>query len=174
MLQLKVKAHLSPKALRNKLNSQTDVRLFQYWQIIHSVFNNPGKKAEEYGSILGVAKEKVYRIVQSYNKSGADFDKYLIWGGRREERSHLSIKQEADLLKGIEAKTQKGQVLTMNDLKKHVENYIGTSVSDDYIWDLFSRHQWKKKSPRPEHPEKNIQNQKKFKKNSRSYWVPAS
>ena len=174
MLQLKVKPHLSQKSLRKKLSIQTDVRLFQYWQIINSVFTNPGKKAEEYGSILGVAKEKVYRIVQSYNKNGADFDKEFIWGGRREERSLLSLKQEADLLKSIEAKAQKGQVLTMNDFKKQVENYIGTPVSDDYIWDLFSRHQWKKKSPRPEHPEKNIQNQKTFKKNSRSYWVPAS
>ena len=174
MLQLKVKPHLSNQALLKKLQGQKDVRIFQYWQIIYCVSTNPGKKADEYASLLGINKEKVYRLVQVYNKDGADFDTKLIWGGRREERSHMPLKQEAHLLQTIEAKAIKGQVLTVNDIKKLIENSLGKSVSDDYIWDLFSRHNWKKKVPRPEHPKKDIKKQRTFKKNSRSYWAPAS
>src|SRR5438067_1752776 len=81
MLQLKTLAHLDNKALRQKMLSQKDIRLFQYWQIIHCVQSNPGKKAEEYASLLGIAKEKVYRIIQQYNNRGKDFDIGLQWGG---------------------------------------------------------------------------------------------
>ncbi|MBI2270138.1 MAG: hypothetical protein HYU69_07235 [Bacteroidetes bacterium] len=118
MLQLKVKPHLSKQALLKKLQGQKDVRLFQYWQIIYSVSTNPGKQAEEYASLLGINKEKVYRLVQLYNKDGADFDTGLVWGGRREQRSHMSLKQESSLLKTLEQKAVKGQILTVNDIKK--------------------------------------------------------
>ena len=174
MLQLKVKPHLTLPALKKKLQSQQDVRLFQYWQIVYSVAANPGKKAEEYSSILGINKEKVYRIVQLYNKQGAEFDSDLEWGGRREERSNMTLKEEEAILKSIEGKAKKGQVLTIRDIKKQIENYLGAPVSEDYVWDLFSRHNWKKKAPRPEHPEKNQKNQKDFKKNSPSYWAPVT
>ena len=174
MLQLKVKPHLSLPVLKKKLKSQQDVRLFLYWQIVYSVAANPGKKAEEYSSILGINKEKVYRIVQLYNKQGEGFDSDLEWGGRREERSKMTLKEEETLLRSIEGKAKKGQILTLRDLKKQIENYLGAPVSEDYVWDLFSRHNWKKKAPRPEHPDKNQKNQKDFKKNSPSYWAPVS
>lgn len=45
-------------------------------------------------------------------------------------------------------------------------------MSDDYIWDLFKRHNWKKKMPRPEHPKKNKMAQEEFKENSLKYWQP--
>lgn len=174
MLQLKVQPHLKLSALKRKLQEQKDVRLFQYWQIIYSVAFNPGRKAEEYSSILGINKEKVYRLVQLYNKQGEGFDRNLKWGGRREERSTMTLKEEKSLLTTIEDKAKKGQILTIRDIKKEIENYLGNPVSEDYVWDLFSRHQWKKKSPRPEHPKKNPKKQKEFKKNSQSYWAPAS
>jgi hypothetical protein len=52
MLRLKTIAHLDNKALRQKMLSQKDIRLFQYWQVIHCIQTNPGKKAEEYASLL--------------------------------------------------------------------------------------------------------------------------
>lgn len=174
MLQLRVKPHLSSPMLLKRLQEQKDVRLFQYWQIIYSVSTNPGKKAEEYSSLLGINKEKIYRLVQMYNKKGADFDKGLMWGGRREQRSHMTLKEEAGLLQSIEEKAVKGQVLTVHDIKRQIEDKLGKAVSDDYVWDLFSRHNWKKKAPRPEHPQKDRKKQEAFKKNSPSYWVPVS
>ena len=102
MLRLKTLAHLDNKALRQKMLSQKDIRLFQYWQIIHCVHTNPGKKAEEYAALLGIEKEKVYRIVQQYNKKGKDFDLALQWGGRRERRSLLSLEEEQQMMKALD------------------------------------------------------------------------
>src|SRR5690349_368767 len=121
MRQLKTLAHLDNKALWQKMSSQKDIRLFQYWQIIHCVQTNPGKKAEEYASLLGVPKEKVHRIVQQYNKAGKEFDKELQWGGRREKRSLLSLVEEQQMMKTLEKEAQVGKIITMNDIRKVVE-----------------------------------------------------
>jgi len=174
MLQLKTLAHLDNKALRQKMVSQRDLRLFQYWQVIYCVQTNPGKKAEEYASLLGIAKEKVYRIVQQYNKKGKDFDRELHWGGRRETRSLLSLEEEHQMMKALEKEAQTGKIITMNDIRKVVEKKVGHAVSDDYLWDLFKRHNWKKKAPRPQHPQKQQVKQEEFKKKSHSFWSPAS
>ena len=174
MLQLKTLAHLDNKALRQKMLSQKDIRLFQYWQIIHCVQSNPGKKAEEYASLLGIAKEKVYRIIQQYNNRGKDFDIGLQWGGRREKRSLLPLKEEQEMMKTLEKEAHAGKIITMNDIRKVVEKKVKYSVSDDYLWDLFKRQNWKKKAPRPQHPKKQQAKQEEFKKNSRSSWSPAS
>jgi transposase len=154
------------------MRSQADVRLFQYWQIIYSVQSNPGKKAEEYGNLLGMSTAKIYRITTLYNKHGEGFDKQLQWGGRREERSLLTNEQEISLMKGLEKQAREGKVITMNDIKGIVERKVAHAVSDDYLWDLFKRHDWKKKAPRPQHPKKDEAKQQEFKKNSPSYWKP--
>ena len=174
MLQLKTLAHLDNKALRQKMLSQKDIRLFQYWQIIHCVQTNPGKKAEEYASLLGITKQKVYRIIQQYNKRGKYLDSELQWGGRREKRSLLSLEKEQQMMKEFEKEARTGKIITMNDIRKVVEKKVGQSVSDDYLWDLFKRHNWKKKAPRPQHPKKQQTKQEEFKKNSPSFWSPAS
>jgi transposase len=143
-----------------------------YWQILLSVSFNPNKKAEEYASFLGTTKSKVYKVVELYNKQGASFTDNLNWGGRRAATSHMSFEEEAAMLKKIEAKAVTGKVLVAKHIRKIVESTLGKSVSDDYIWDLFKRHNWKKKMPRPEHPKKDKQAQEEFKKNSPKYWQP--
>lgn len=155
------------------MQSQKDVRLFQYWQILFCIQSNPGKKASEYADLLGVDTSKVYRIVESYNTIGATFDQQLQWGGRREQRSKLSIEQEARLLKKLESKAGSGKIITINDIRQAVEREAGSGVSDDYLWDLFKRHGWRKKAPRPQHPKKDSAAQEAFKKNSPGYWMPA-
>lgn len=154
------------------MQRQKDIRLFQYWQILYCIQTNPGKRAEEYSVLLGVDVSKIYRIVQLYNKEGIDFDKHLKWGGRRDERSLLSMLEESQMMEGIQNRALNGKIITMNDIRVNVEKKTNKPVSDDYLWDLFKRHGWKKKAPRPQHPQKNSAAQDAFKKNSPNYWSP--
>ena len=174
MRQLHLKSHLSSKELKERLQNEKDVRLFRYWQLLYIVSTNPGKSDIDYGNMLAMGKDNVYRIVQMYNQKGKDFAKRLEWGGRREETSYLTFQEESKLMKCLASDAKQGKVITFHDIHKEVEKHIGHKVSDDYIWDLFNRHQWKKKAPRPKHPEQNESVQKAFKKNSRSYWFPES
>jgi transposase len=169
---LQLKSHLTTSELSSKLSTCSNLHQRIYWQILLSVSFNPNKKAEEYASFLGVTKSKVYKVVELYNKEGAGFTENLKWGGRRSSTSHMSFEDEEKMMDDLKIKAKDGKVLVAKHIKKIVETKVGKAVSDDYIWDLFKRHNWKKKMPRPEHPKKNKANQEEFKKNSLKYWQP--
>jgi len=163
---LQLKAHLSTSKLLGKLSSCSSIYQRSYWQILLSGSFNPNKKAEEYASFLGVTKSKIYKVVELYNKSGEGFTDKLNWGGRRLETSHMSFEEEEKMMSELKVKAKDGEIIVAKHIRKIVEAKVGKAVSDDYIWDLFKRHNWKKKMPRPEHPKRNKEAQAKFKKNS--------
>lgn len=172
MQVLRLKPHLKTEEISQRLAICTNARHMGYWQILLSLSFNPGKRADEYAQFLGIKTSKVYKIVELYNLHGADFMKNLQWGGRRNETSLLTIQQESMLMESLKAKAIEGKVLTSKDIRIEVENRVGSPVSDDFIWDLFKRHNWKKKMPRPQHPKHNKLAQEEFKKNSRNSWQP--
>lgn len=169
---LQLKPHLTTAELSCKLAACSNIHHRSYWQILLSVSFNPNKKAEEYASFLGVTKSKVYKVVELYNKKGADFTENLKWGGRRLSTSHMSFEDEKKMMDSLKLKAKEGTIIVAKHIRKIVEKRVGKAVSDDYIWDLFKRHNWKKKMPRPEHPKRNKQAQEEFKKNSPKYCQP--
>ena len=171
-MRLKTTPYFADKELKEIVNSQKSVRAFKDWQIIYSVQTNYGKKADEFAQILAVKKSKIYRVIQSYNKHGKSWRTYDNWGGRREARCILTLEEEVSLLKELEAEALKGQIMIYKHIKEKVEAKAGRKVSDDYIWDLFKRHNWKKKVPRQSHPSGNKKEQEEYKKNSKKIWLP--
>lgn len=169
---LQLHPHLTTSELSVKLSTCVNIHHRSYWQILLSVSFNPNKKAEEYAAFLGLTKSKVYKVVELYNKNGGDFTSTLNWGGRRASTSHMSFEDEEAIMKDLQKKAIDGKILVAKHIRKVIETKLGKPVSDDYIWDLFKRHNWKKKMPRPEHPKKNKDAQDEFKKNSLKYWQP--
>ena len=169
---LQLQPHLTTAELSNKLSSSIKNHHRSYWQILLSVSFNPNKKAAEYALFLGTTTSKIYRVVESYNKNGATFLDSKKWGGRRLETSTMSFDEETKMMNDFKTKANEGKLLVAKHVKKIVEKKLGKEVSEDYIWDLFKRHNWKKKMPRPEHPKKNKEAQEEFKKNSLKYWQP--
>ena len=145
---------------------------FKDWQIIYSVHSNPGKKAFEIASILCVTENKVYKTVQKFNSLGSSWKSGAKRGGRRQGRCYLTIEDEKLLMKSLEEDALSGNILTFRHIKKKIELFVGKEVSDDYIWDLFSRHGWSKKVPRQHHPKADKAAQEKYKKNSKKIWLP--
>jgi len=164
--------HLTTSELSGKLSTCLNIHQRSYWQILLFVSFNPNKKAEEYACFLGVTKSKVYKTVELYNKEGAGFTENLAWGGRRSKTSHMSFEEEEKMMNDLKTKAKDGKIIVAKHIRKIVEAKVGKAVSDDYIWDLFKRHNWKKKMPRPEHPKRNKIAQEEFKKNSPKYWQP--
>jgi transposase len=170
---LQLTPHLTTSKLSSKLASCKSSHQRSYWQILLSVSFNPNKKAEEYAAFLGVTKSKIYKVVALYNKQGAGFTDNINWGGRRSQTSHMSFEDEKKMMDDLKNKAKDGKILVAKHIRKIVETKVGKAVSDDYIWDLFKRHNWKKKMPRPEHPKGNKSAQEEFKKNSPKYWQPS-
>jgi len=173
MKLLKVYPYFTDSELMSIMKSQTKARAFQDWQIIYSVQTNYGKKSSEFADILGVSKHKIYKVIQQYNKHGKDWRNYDSWGGRREARCNLSLEAEASILKEVESNALNGDILIYKHIKGIVEKKTGKKVSDDYIWDMFKRHGWKKKVPRQGHPKANKEKQEEYKKNSKRIWLPS-
>ncbi len=169
---LKLKNYLSSEEIKKELKAQKNHHKWLNWQIIYSLSMNKGKSAESVANILGVERSKIYRTVENYNNHGPEWIQKRKWGGRRENSSFLTLDQEKELLRSISAKASKGLVLTALDIQAEIEGRIGHKVSDDYIWDLFNRHNWKKKAPRPYHPKSDKNKQEEFKKNSLKTWQP--
>jgi len=172
MKLLKTQPYMKDSELKSYMESQKEVRAFRDWQIIYSVQTNQGFLATKISIMLGVEKSKIYRVIQLYNKHGKNWRIYGKWGGRREERSKMSIEQESSLLKKLEKEALSGKIIIYRHVKNLVEQELGQEVSDDYIWDMFKRHNWKKKVPRQSHPKADKEKQEEYKKNSKRFWQP--
>ena len=163
---LKTMPYLTDDELKKELHSQKKVDLFRDYQIIYCVQTNVGKKAEEIAKMLGVTKNKIFKTVEKYNKKGLEWKSNKIRVGRGEARCVMSIQEEALFLSGIEQQALKGQMITYKQIKDKLQLAIQTTVSDDYIWDLLKRHDWRKKVPRQSHPKADAEKQEEYKKNS--------
>ena len=156
------------------MSAQKQLRLHTYCQVIHALATDPNKRSHQIADVLGLSAANVTRIVKLYNTKGADFDQGLQWGGRRLATSFMSLEQEAAMMKQLHSKALNGAVLTFHAIKEAVEKKLSGTVSDDYIRDLFKRHGWRKKAPRPKHPSEDMEAQQQFNKNFQSSWQPVS
>jgi transposase len=173
MKHLHAKSHHTDDEIRDKITSIKSYNDVIDWKIVQCIKSNASIKAEDISRVLGVSIAKIYTVIQSYNKSGREYKVGKHWGGRREERSYLTLEEETQILEKLSLKARKGLILTAKDIKKAFEDKIGHEVSDDYLWDVLNRHNWNKKTPRPEHPKTNITKQEEFKKNFQKVWRPA-
>ena len=169
---LQVKNYLTDNELKDIIIKQKDASGFRDYQIIYSVQTNFGKTAKDIAKVLGISTNKVYKTVEKYNKHGLEWKQNVTRGGRRESRCIMSLEEEAEFLKSLEQKALKGEILTYRHIKNKLELKLNRLVSDDYIWDLFKRHNWSKKVPRQSHPKADKEAQEDYKKNSPNYWQP--
>src|SRR4051812_35063070 len=147
-----LKPHLSTEQIRERLYGSSNGHHASYWQIILTVSLNPGKAIAEYCAYLGISDTKFYRILALYNQQGEHFCEALQWGGRRASRCLMSFEDEQQLLETQTATALEAKVLVAKQLRQAVEQKLGQSVSDHYLWDMLHRHGWTKKAPRPQHP----------------------
>jgi transposase len=169
---MKLKNHFTEKEIYAKWKSQKEIHKYEKWHIIYSVLKNPGKECKEISKILLIPEWKIFRTVENYNKKGKLWDEGKKRGGRRRATSYQSLEEEAEMMDKLSKKAFAGLILSYHDARTEVEQKLKRTVSDDYIWDLFKRHGWKKKVPRPRHPLKNEKESKRFKKNSPKMWQP--
>jgi transposase len=172
MKKLTIASHFSDKCLKRIMNSQSDIVAFKGWQIIYCVQTHPGETSEAISKMLGVSKSMIFGVLKKYNLCGKNWYFPKQRGGRREKRCYLSLEEEKIMMKAFEEDALSGNVLNFRRIKKKVEERVGKEVSDDYIWDLFSRHNWNKTVPRQSHPKADKVAQEEFKKNSLKIWQP--
>lgn len=162
MSTLKLVAHLSAEQLKEHMQQADSMEVFRRWQCLYLVLTH-SLNATFLSELSGLSTSSIYQLVEHYNRQGPESVLYKARGGRH--HAYLSEDGEVKLLDKLSHQAAKGQILTVSDIRAEVEKQLGFSVSDDYLWALFKRHQWKKKAPRPQHPKKDAAAQQSFKKN---------
>lgn len=125
-----------------------------------------GSTAAEIAQLLGWSTATVHVIHSRWAKEGEALFDLQPRGGRRHQ--HLSAEQEDQLLAPFAAKAHAGGLLHVSEIKRALEQQVGTTVAASTIYRMLDRHGWRKVVPRPRHPKANIQAQGAFKKTARS------
>ena len=83
-------------------------------------------------------------------------------GGRK--RENMTLAEEKTLLRHFAKAAGAGEMLNIHDLKAAYEKAIGHETSKSTVYNLLTRHGWRKLMPRPFHPKRDIAAQNAFKK----------
>lgn len=121
-----------------------------------------GSTAAQIAQLLGWSTATVHVIHSRWAKEGEALFDVRGRGGRRHQ--HLSADAEADLLAPFAAQAQAGGLLHVSEIKRALEQQVGTAVAASTVYRMLDRHGWRKVVPRPRHPKADMQAQGAFKK----------
>ena len=167
---LAVVNHLSVEDLRKRMSEAFSIDQFRRYQVIYLRATSPELPVSKIAELCSVAYRTVTQWTWIYNTYGADEYTLTGRGGRR--NAHLSEEDEIKLLESLNGKADRGQVITVLNVKKAAEKVIGRELPKDYAYDLLHRHRWRKVMPHTHHPKKDTGAQEAFKKTTRPCWLP--
>jgi hypothetical protein len=98
----------------------------------------------------------------SYDGGGLKALKSRPSGGR--QRENMTLAEEKTLLARFAKAAGAGEMLNIHDLKVAYEKAIGHETSNSTVYNLLARHGWRKLTPRPFHPRRDLAAQDDFKK----------
>src|SRR6202040_3993357 len=111
---------------------------------------------------MGVSLSTVNRAHMAYDHGGLKALKRKPSGGRKHE--NMTLAEEKALLARFAKAAGAGEMLNICDLKAAYEKAIGHATSNSTVYNLLTRHGWRKLMPRPFHPKRDIAAQNAFKK----------
>src|SRR6202140_5303818 len=111
---------------------------------------------------MGVSLSTVNRAHMAYDQGGINALKPKPCGGRK--RENMTVAAEKGLLARFAKAAGAGEMLNIHDLKTAYERAIGHATSNSTVYNLLTRHGWRKLMPRPFHPKRDIAAQNAFKK----------
>jgi transposase len=129
-----------------------------------------GLPAAEVALALGWRTSSVYNLQSRYQHERAGALLGTGRGGRR--RAWLSPEQEQRLLDSFTAAAGQGGITEASSLCRAYEQQVGHAVAPSTVYRLLARHGWRKRVPRPHHPDTSREVQEAFKKSSAVWCAP--
>ena len=91
----------SSEEIKKQIKSYSGYNDVIDWKIIQCVKANHGIQAKLIAQVYCISIQKVYGIIEKYNKSGKNFKQGIHWGGRREDTAYLSLEAEKEFLEQL-------------------------------------------------------------------------
>jgi len=111
---------------------------------------------------MGVSLSTVNRAHMAYDHGGLKALGRKRRGGRKCQ--NMTVAEGKALLKSFGKAAGAGEMLNIHDFKAAYEKAIGHETSNSTVYNLLTRHGWRKLMPRPFHLKRDIAAQNAFKK----------
>lgn len=133
------------RAIKRNKNKRIDKRL----QVI--ALRYEGKSDSEIAEKLGYSRKRISQLCAEFKAIGCEEYARIKYGGNHRS---LSYAEESEILNRFAAKAQKGEIVTVADIKAEFDRVIGKDTGRGYIYMLLKRHNWRLVMPRSRHPKK--------------------
>lgn len=155
---IRVRPHLTEEEIDHQVKKVSGFWLVRRWMVIRHALVDPAP-VEDIALRLGLSVFTVRDLIQSYNRQGA---RALETPGKgQRQRAYLSRDKEQAFLAPFIEQSRDGQMVTAQEIKEGLEEYLGHPVSKSTVFRMLNRHQWHKITLRP-------QNQPRREKGTRS------
>ena len=110
-----------------------------------------GMENEEVSKIVEAHPKVVSRWFCQYAKNGVNA---LLKGERPGNHRNMTLEEESDLISKFKKKAEKGQCVTVKEIKSAYCEKIGRKCGSGQIYRVLERQEWRKVVPRKAHPNK--------------------
>jgi transposase len=147
---MKIAPHLSVAEVKAKVHAADDDRQRGKWLVIYNALVDP-RPAETIALHTATSCWFVHHTVSDYNRLGPASIEEDRRGGR--QHAYLTVDEERAFLKPFIAKAEAGELVTTRTIQQAFEERVGQAVHSGTISKLLHRHDWHKRTPRPQHPQ---------------------
>ncbi len=158
-------ARLSIDAVNAKLQHAANATQRRRWLIVYTALVDP-RPASSIALHTGVSVATVRLVISTYNRLGPAALDTPGKGGRRNE--YLTTAEEHAFLAPFFARAARGEIATSTEIHHALEARVGQAVHPSTVYRLLARHGWRKRVPRPTHPQADPVAQAAFKTTSQA------
>lgn len=155
--------HLPLETVKANMLSAPNQTQRRRWAIVYNALVEP-RLASSIALHCGVSVPLVRVVISSYNRLGPAALDTPGKGGRRNQ--YLLLDQERAFLAPFFDRAAKGLIATADEIQQALEAQLGHPVHPSSVYRLLERHNWRKRMPRPAHPQADLEQQREFKKTS--------
>lgn len=124
-------------------------RLYKKLEVLH--LKSKGKTLKEIAEITEYEEHYISRLINQYFTKGInDYTKNKYEGNNRK----LTKEKEEEFLKPFIERANKGEMLTVTEIREAYNELIGKKSSYPTIYLLLRRNNWRKVMPRSKNPNK--------------------
>ncbi len=149
------------------MSAKTIITEKEYKEILKMIKRNKNKRIDKKLNIIKLRYEglsnkeisekldcnisTITRNISAFKNKGInEFTKSKYGGNRRS----LTEEEEDEILKKFEERAEKGEIITVKEIKKEFDDKIGKDTGNSYIYVLLKRKGFRKVMPRTRHPKK--------------------
>jgi transposase len=138
------------RQIRHWKNKIKELKLYKKLEVLD--FAAQGLTNAQISRFTGYTTRRITELLTEYRKNGIGYflEEHRKGGNRR----NLTDEQETAILEKFREKAEKGQVVSLGEVKREYERVRGAKTANSTFYDFLDRLEWRRVMPRGAHPKK--------------------